>query len=410
MRLKVLVSAYACNPYQGSEPGVGWGWINAIAIYHEVWVITDEFNRPDIEKEVKEYPDRYKNIHFYYLPRIRWLKLEKLWPPSYHWTYSLWERAAYRIGCNLHKKLNFDLVHHLTYVGFRNPGFLWKLDIPFIWGPIGGLENTPWRLLAIIGTKGSLYYAIRNVINSLHKRFLSAPKRAFCKAHGGIIAATEGIRKEIFHWYAEDSIVICEIGPPPLNAGNYSIRNDGEPLRLSWSGQHVPGKALPLLFKALSTISADIDWHLDILGEGPYTSKWQMLSKKIGIASRCTWHGHLHRTDAIKIMHESHVFVITSIKDLTSTVTLEALSQGVPVICLDHCGFSDVINNGCGIKVPVYSQRQIVSDIADAVNKLAKNEKERRLLAKGALERIKDFSWEKKADKLNTIYRQVVRK
>ena len=30
-RLKILISAYACNPYKGSEEGVGWGWVTAIA-------------------------------------------------------------------------------------------------------------------------------------------------------------------------------------------------------------------------------------------------------------------------------------------------------------------------------------------------------------------------------------------
>ncbi len=46
-------------------------------------------------------------------------------------------------------------------------------------------------------------------------------------------------------------------------------------------------------------------------------------------------------------------FVITSLKDLTSTVLLEALAQGVPVICPDHCGFADVVTGECGLKIPM---------------------------------------------------------
>ena len=47
--LRALVSAYACEPGRGSEPGVGWSWAREIARFHEVWVITRFNNREPIE-------------------------------------------------------------------------------------------------------------------------------------------------------------------------------------------------------------------------------------------------------------------------------------------------------------------------------------------------------------------------
>ena len=151
----------------------------------------------------------------------------------------------------LQAEIGFDLVHLITFVGFRFPGQFWKMDIPLVWGPIGGLENTPWRFLPSMGPSGCLFFARRNVINSLQRRFLPGPKRSFAKAAKGraIIAATEGIRREIRRWYGHESQVICEIGPPPVVAAEPSVRQAGEPLRLVWSGTHDPGKALPLLLK-----------------------------------------------------------------------------------------------------------------------------------------------------------------
>jgi glycosyltransferase involved in cell wall biosynthesis len=108
-------------------------------------------------------------------------------------------------------------------------------------------------------------------------------------------------------------------------------------------------------------------------------------------------------------MSESHLCLVTSMKDLTSTVLLEALSQGVPVICPDHCGFANVVTDACGIKVAVQTPRQFTSDLADAVARLEKDEAERRRLAQGALRRIADFSWEKKEQVVTSIYRRVVR-
>ncbi len=169
MQSRVLVCAYACSPYRGSEPGVGWGWVNMIARFGETWVLTDAVNREDIERETSRDRTRYENLHFVYVARSRWLNAEKLWPPAYLWTYRAWQRAAYKVGCELHDKIGFNLVHVVTYVGFRVPGPFWKMDIPLVWGPIGGLENTPWRLLPAMGLRGAIHYGCRNVINTLHK-------------------------------------------------------------------------------------------------------------------------------------------------------------------------------------------------------------------------------------------------
>ena len=41
--MKILISAYACEPNRGSEPGVGWHTVWELAKNLEVWVLT----RPD---------------------------------------------------------------------------------------------------------------------------------------------------------------------------------------------------------------------------------------------------------------------------------------------------------------------------------------------------------------------------
>jgi glycosyltransferase involved in cell wall biosynthesis len=417
-RLKVLVSAYACNPTKGSEEGVGWGWVHAIAQYHETHVIVACYHRKDIEKAINECPGSFKNIYFYYVPhKLFHYKPSKFWifiensslKPLMNSAYRLWQKDEFNIAQQLHKKIKFDLIHQLTYVGFRFPGHLWEINVPFIWGPIGGLENIPWRFLPMLGFKGCFYFGFRNIFNILDKAFRRNPRKAFTRAKGGIIAATGGIRKEILRWYGEDSEVICEIGPPSFAAEHHSFKQTDEPLKISWSGQHTPGKSLPLLLRSLAKLY-DIPWQLDILGNGPCKKKWQKLTTDLSINDSCHWHGYLPRSKAIQLVQQSHVFVITSMKDLTSTVLLEALSQGVPVICPDHCGFSDVVTDDCGIKLSVLSPDQLELDLMKAIKWLAENEGERRRLAKGAMIRSQDFSWEKKAKQINMIYQKAITK
>jgi glycosyltransferase involved in cell wall biosynthesis len=103
-------------------------------------------------------------------------------------------------------------------------------------------------------------------------------------------------------------------------------------------------------------------------------------------------------------MRESHVFSITSLKDLTSTVAIEAISLGLPLVSLDHCGFADLVTEECGIKIYPGSTEQIISDFAKAICTLYRDEKSRRCLAQGSLSRSQDYAWHCKMDSLDDVY------
>jgi glycosyltransferase involved in cell wall biosynthesis len=415
--LKVLVCAFACNPLHGSEDGVGWGWVDALARLHEVWVLTAAFHRSALEGVLCRYSEKYSRLHlvyveekpWHYRPNAIWDKIERsMLKPVMNWAYRCWLGDAYRVGKELHREISFDLAHQLTFVGFRFPGHLWKLGIPFVWGPIGGLENTPWHLLPTMGAQGAIYYGVRNVVNMMHLRFLRKPREAFAAAGPGVIAATAKIKDEIRRWYGVESQVICEVGLPPQTATDHSKRTGGEPLRIVWSGRHLPGKALHLLLRALSLLPAGGKWQLEIYGDGPFRRKWQRLAVKLEIESRCKWHGHVSRAAALGGLRSAHVFVTTSLKDLTSTVILEALASGVPVICPDHCGFSDVVTSECGIKVPIPALREFEQGLARAISELALDEPRRRCLAASALLRAREYSWEAKALAMDRVYRRTL--
>lgn len=416
--LKVLVAAYACDPFRGSEQGVGWGWLNAIKRHHEVSVVTTDWLRERIEAATRANPAEFRNVSFHYVPPKFWHYREpsRFWQtcersvfkPLMHWSYRGWQLEAYKLAAELHRSVGFDLVHQLTFVGFRFPGFLWKLGIPFVWGPIGGLENTPWRLLPAMGVRGAAYYGARNLVNSMHRRFLRLPRKAFAAAGPGVIAATGGIRREIQRWYGVDAEVICEVGLPPQTCNTYAMRRDGEPLRIAWSGRHLPGKALHLLLRALSHVPDTTDWRLDIYGDGPSKLKWQRLAARFGIESRCTWHGQVSRAEALAGLKSTHLFVTTSLKDLTSTVILEALANGVPVICPDHCGFPDVVSDRCGMRIPIRNVGEFEAGLSRAIIEIACDETLRRRLAAGALRSAREFSWEAKAEAIDRVYQRVL--
>lgn len=406
-RLKVLVSAYACSPYQGSEPGVGWGFVSALAKHHDLWIIVEEEKfRDEIERYLSDHPELAQSMHFYYLRKRRNRWLRKLWPPSYYWYYRRWHEDALRLARKLAAEVPFDIAHQLTMVGFREPGYLWQLNIPFVWGPIGGMGLFPFRFLTKMGIYGGLYYLGYNLANILQMRFSRRAKQAAKNAGSGLIAATQENMRGAMKYLGCSSTILSEIGLPGPVAEIPTRRQPDEVLRIVWAGIHVPRKALNLGLEALAKLSHDVPWQLDILGKGPRTAAWIKLAEQLGIAEKCHFHGALPRENVLEFMRANHLLLITSLRDLTSTVTVEALAHGLPIVCPDICGFADAVDDSCGIRVPVTTPAKLVRDLSLAIQSLALDEEHRYRLARGALERAKLFAWEEKAKVMGSIYRR----
>ncbi len=405
-RLKILVSAYACSPFKGSEHAVGWGFVQVLSRHHDLWVIAEEEKcRADIERFLAENPGALPGVTFHFLRKKRNRRLRKIWPPSYYWYYRQWHRRAFELAIRLHDRVEFDLAHQLTMVGFREPGYLWRLDIPFVWGPVGGMGYFPWRFLPVVGGYGTLYYLGYNLYNGLQMRLMRRPRLAARRAGGhGLLLATPDNRVGARRYWGVAGRLLPEVGLPRPPQENPASRRSDEPLRIVWTGLHIPRKALNLGLRALARLPDELEWELHVLGEGPRTRAWKRLARKLGIAGRCRFHGWLERDRALALMGQGHLLLITSLRDLTSTVTVEALALGLPVVCLDHCGFAAVVDEDCGIKVPVTTPGRVITGLADAVEWLARDEGYRYRLAQGALERAKAFDWERKASEVNALY------
>ena len=62
-----------------------------------------------------------------------------------------------------HAVEGFDLVQHITYTTWRVASPLWKLGIPFIWGPISGTEFFPSSCLSSLSLSSRCFEIIRSI-------------------------------------------------------------------------------------------------------------------------------------------------------------------------------------------------------------------------------------------------------
>lgn len=162
MPLNLLLSAYACQPNMGSEPGVGWNLAQALAQHHRVWVLTRCSNRAAIEAELAEHP--VANLTVVYCdPPPLWRRLPAAQVPHYYG----WQIGAYFAAKALLNAVDIDLIHHVTYVRYSTPSFLTLLPVPVIWGPVGGGEMAPSPFWQDFSLRGQGYERVRSLVHRL---------------------------------------------------------------------------------------------------------------------------------------------------------------------------------------------------------------------------------------------------
>lgn len=417
-RRRVLVSALAVSPARGSEAGIGWNIGSRLAKYHDVTLMcvpgTHWPHRQEIEDYLREHGPIPGLTMLYIEPTrlFRWLDhtTNFLLRPLFYIGYASWQRAAYRTVRKLHAEKPFELTHHLNILGYREPGYLWKLPIPFFWGPVAGASNMPWRFFPILSWPDRLAYGLRNIANEIQKR-LSWRVRKAARTAVHIWAIGEDNRRMFTEVFGVPAECLCESGGTP-NWELASVKRydpSSGPLRLAWAGIHVGRKALQLVLYAMGRLGGRIPLSLTVLGSGPQTRRWQKLSQQLGIDHQVRWVGYLPHDQAMVELSKAHVFVFPSLQEASSTVTLEALSLGLPVICHDACGMGFIVNQDCGIKIPMVSPAVSIEGFAEAIRRLYEQPAEVTRLSQGALKRSEELSWDYAARQIAEGYDRVLR-
>ena len=91
-----------------------------------------------------------------------------------------------------------------------------------------------------------------------------------------------------------------------------------------------------------------------------------------------------------------------SLRDSGGFVVLEALSQSLPVATLNIGGPGLMIDNDCGIKINVNkkNENEIIYELSTKINELIDNDSLIIYKRKKSLEKVNNFTWKIKAQKL----------
>lgn len=411
--MKVLVSAYACEPNKGSEPGMGWNWVKQISRFHEVWAITRANNREVIKEELKKKP--LPNVHFCYFDLPYVLRFYKRGGRGIQLYYYLWQIGIYFLAKKLNHQIGFDVIQHVTFTGVHKPSFLSFLPVPFIWGPVA-TSGFPWRFITEVGLTGAVSEILRIVRNSFcmtYDPFL----RWHMKRSAIIIPANNYTLKMIPQKYDSKCILLSQVGvsdilKPDLENNNYRNRRT---IHIFSLGRLALWKGFGMAIKAFAQFvqnNKDLDANFVIVGEGPDEEKVKRIAKKYNMEDRiCFLFEQLDRISIMEKMRAADIFLYPSLRDSGGFVIVESLMASTPVICLDIGGPGEIVTKECGIKIKPENSDQVVRDIAAAIEKLARDEELKKRLGEGGRKRIEDiYDWDKKGEEINKIYEEVMGK
>lgn len=406
-QLRILLSAYACEPGKGSEPRVGWKWANGLSRLVDLHVLTRESNRAAIEKAIRNSPGsaaiRSATFHFYDLPHpFLWAKEKGILPTIGY--YIIWQRVVARRFAR--EADACDVVHHLTFCSLLCPGF-WRLrEAAFVIGPVGAPLVRP-EYISLFGNKAWQ----QRLRGALIVRFLKLPwVRRLLENAAAVIPANNQTRDLLVSKGIATRDVILDTGSPEISDPPPPRQYSSTLMRLIYAGLLERRKGLELSLRALARLHLEekCEWTFDIFGSGPDRERLESLTEELGLKDRVRYHGSVPYAELTKQFHVADVFLFTSVRDTSGGVNLEAMAHGLPVICIAHQGVGDITDERCAERIDPGPIAQTIQQLAAAILRLARDPKRRAQMGLAAAHRARlDFSWDVKFDRMLQIYHEV---
>ncbi len=415
--MKILLSAFECNPLFGSDLYVGWSWVSNMAKINDVYVLLRKDHKPYIDSYCsKNVVEKIENIHFIYLKSSNfWGKIIYKFNKQFAVVgqYYIWQKLAYKTAYKLHKTEHFDIAHVVSIADFRFPGYLWKLEIPYIFGPVGGAQETPDSLKFYIkGHEKSERF--RTFMNRFliglpnYKKALTAADIIYCSniETENVISRCIGTQ-ELHKIYR---LTELGIGDSYLEARKNLLHTQSDKVHILVSGRLIYRKGIELLLDVVEKINTKIPFIVDIYGEGEQSDFLKAKNYKLGLENTIFFHGKISFVEMQEKYKEADIYCLPSLRETTGTSVFEAMANKLPVIALNQNGVKDIVEDDCGILIHISNREQIIREFAAALKYMIENPNMRQIWGNTAYYKILNkYTWTKKIIQMNKVYESLVK-
>ena len=405
----ILISAYAVNPYKGSEDGTGWNISREIAKDNHAIVITRNNNIPHIKKYLKEFSeDIHNNTVFigYDLPTwALWLK-KRSGERGYVLYYYFWQ--LFLPSFIKRKKIKFDIAHALNFHSDSVPTFLWILGKPTIWGPVGHHTKVSKQfLLPFYGkrsfTKDRIYYIIKLLIRNVDPFFKLAVKNVdtIFVINSSIAAAMKAPANKVV-------IVPSVATETPIS----TVKHNAKSFVVLSVGRFHYIKGFDLTISAFASYyhslknTAQKNAQLLLVGSGEEKSRLTQLAIDLKINHKIKWIEWVDRSEMKQLYLKANAFLFPS-HEGAGMVIPEAMSYGLPVITLNNFGPGELAGTA-GLKVDAADYSTTVSLLAEKLRFISEDKAAFQVFSNASKKHFKEnFTWEIKGGQIKSAYKIV---
>lgn len=408
-RSRMLVQAYCFHPDGTMEERNGWQRALQGARRFEVTVLYSN-------------PKKYSTDFYDHLPpeipadSIRFVEIRN--PPlgrhfekseyNFYAGYRTWQKLAFAKAAELHSEKPFDLSHTVTLCGYREPGMLWKLPVPHIWGPIGGTHELDPRFYRYLDPMNRVREQLRTWINQYQMRRCDRVRKAIRHSHT-VLVASHAAQRDFEKHLGMRFQVELETGIDHPVSKPRGPRDATAPLRILWAGRIRAWKGLPLLLHALALLPNEVRVEVRVLGDGASKLGAMELAKNLGVSECIDWRPWPQYRESLEHYRWADAFVFTSLRDTSGTGLLEALAAGAPVIGLQHQGAADIMDDTSAIRVSVDTPERTIREISDGIEKLWRLPSYWHALSLGATNRAHLYHWSNRQETADRIFDSAMR-
>ena len=398
--INILLSSYSCNPYKGSEDGIGWHWTLELSKGFPngtIYLVTKKANEADTRKGIEE--NELDNVRLIIsdLPYcLNWYREHN--SMFHHLYYIAWQRVAYHWAKK--SKIKFDVVHHVTMNDFRITGCMHKLKQPYtIFGPVGGGQMTPPSLKEYDG--GGILERVRSIVNNVvpslphFKRALNGFDKVYT-----INKETEALLPEKCKGNRLFELALAD----ELKRLDIAERNN-EPVRIMFMGRLIEKKGVILLLDIVKAMPKELNFELLIYGSGPLKDRIKEIISTDNL-DNVKLVGAIEHSMISSAYRESDIFIMPSLRETSGNVLVEAMAHKLPIVALDMSICSDLKALDCGLFVNTEQGKdEIIGDFAKCLTRLVNDKSLRIRLGENGYNYVNDkLTWEQKFKEIYKDY------
>ncbi|MGD0796098.1 MAG: glycosyltransferase family 4 protein [Acidobacteriaceae bacterium] len=398
--MKVLLSAYACIPNRGTEPGHGWGLaVHLAKLGIEVHVLTTLANSEMINDHIRDYPVPGISFHYVDYPTRRFRSEEM--------RYLLWQWAAVKSAKALNQSERFDVVHHITFGSVHVPSQLWRIGVPTVFGPVGGGQTAPESMLRYFGSDKKKERA-RTLLTRAIKY---SPFHRYWLSKMSFVLVTNRETYDLVRFLGrKDAEMMFDVIIPNdfVSQRPRRFEDTPRPLKILWVGTMRPRKGLALSLDILAKVKTPAT--LTILGNGFEERGVREMIARRKLTDRVIWEDRRLPWAEVKKAYLTHdVMLFNSLRETGGAQLAESMALGLPVVTLNMHGPAELVPEGAGLKIEVHNPEQVIQEAAAALDRFANlSGEERSRMSQAGWSFARSLTYSNRAKQMAAIYESAI--